>query len=621
MQSNSLKTLAVFSTISLLLAVGIINFLDGFNQRIEEEPSRTLNPSREEREILEKAPTSEDPFQTPPTLGANERASEGLLSIPTFQSQLDESYSYNQRMQKRETSIKEKSQAISFQACQIYWVAAGKKGDGTSESNPAGNITYVLHSYNLTDDIVKVKPGRYNDAIEKFPLNVTDYNSITLESTDGSSKTTIRGKGDTHGFVVRADGITIKGFTIKQCGGENDGRGNEERTQVDDSNNNRITDNTIINNYGEGITLDASNNNRIINNTITNYDNGIRLDDASNNTITSNTITNNSWAGISLWSSSNTSIQRNIISNNHNGIWVGYSSNNTIANNTIIDNLEGGIPLDSSSNTEIMGNLITTNGDGITLNPSSNTNTITNNTITNNEDDGIYLWTSNNTRITDNTITNNTWGVYVYFSGNSTVRANTIMNNHWDGIALDSSDNNIIISNTITDNYWDGIHLADSSGNKIVENIITNNDDDGIDIDEHSKENEIGGNTIKNNEDKNIERGEPPSQGIPMGFVIAGIGIAVVIAVGAAVFVMKKSKRFKRIFAHGEKNLRTPLDSYFLSHGICTFYSSPIRGEVVEESRGDFLSSRMPSSRGSFLWTDPFFNNCRSSRNTWASIR
>ncbi|NIQ05767.1 MAG: hypothetical protein GWO20_08590 [Candidatus Korarchaeota archaeon] len=226
--------------------------------------------------------------------------------------------------------------AFTTRSSATYWVDAGANGDGTSEANSAGNITYVLKNLVTasTYDTIKVKPGVYNHTIESSPLHV-DTAHVTLTSTAGASATVINGTGETDDIKVTASNITINGFTII---------------------------NTEI---------------------------GIYLGASTNNTITNNIITDNTLDGIHLFQSSNTTVADNIIINNsREGISLGHSSKNTIESNTITKTRRG-IFLHTSSNTTVAGNTITTNGHGINLFISSNT-TITKNTITTNGR-GIYL--------------------------------------------------------------------------------------------------------------------------------------------------------------------------------------------------------------------------------------
>lgn len=97
-----------------------------------------------------------------------------------------------------------------------YWVEAGGKGNDT-QSYPAGNISYVLTTYDLIDKPIYVKPGIYNATLENFSLNLTDAN-MTLEATNGPAITIINGTGSTMdnpwAFNVTADMVNITGFTI-----------------------------------------------------------------------------------------------------------------------------------------------------------------------------------------------------------------------------------------------------------------------------------------------------------------------------------------------------------------------------------------------------------------------
>lgn len=166
--------------------------------------------------------------------------------------------------------------APAIDVWETYWVEAGANGEGTSENSPAGNITYILDTYNLTNSIVKVKPGTYNAQIERFPLTLNDT-SVTLEATGSPSDTIIYGPGgveeDYPLIKVAADEITIRRFTIK--------------------------------NYGMAILVTSS-----------------------RNTIQGSLITNNKW-GICLEGSSNI-VKGNTIKSNNIGVSIDHSMNNLV---------------------------------------------------------------------------------------------------------------------------------------------------------------------------------------------------------------------------------------------------------------------------------------------------
>jgi len=186
-------------------------------------------------------------------------------------------------------------------------------------------IIYVPDDYakiqwainNASDgDTIIVRDGIYYE-------NLIINKSIILKSENGSANCIIDGNNSGSVIVIKADEVTIEGFTIKNAG-----------------------------NYGKGIKI-MSNNNVIKNNTILNNLDGIYLTSSSNNSIINNKIALNNLNGIELWNSSNNIIINNIISNNHDGILLWYSSNNIIANNIIALNNDDGIDFRCSSNNNI----------------------------------------------------------------------------------------------------------------------------------------------------------------------------------------------------------------------------------------------------------------------------
>ena len=198
-------------------------------------------------------------------------------------------------------------------------------------------IIYVPDNYtkiqwainNASDgDIIIVRDGIYYE-------NLVINKSITLKSENGSDNCIIDGNNSGSVIVIKADGVTIEGFTIRNAG-----------------------------NYFKGIKV-MSNNNVIRNNTILNNLDGIYLTCSSNNSIINNSITLNYLNGIKLWYSSNNSIINNIISDNHDGILLRYSSNNIIASNIITLNDDDGIDLMHSSDNKIYMNYFIDNSNNI----------------------------------------------------------------------------------------------------------------------------------------------------------------------------------------------------------------------------------------------------------------
>jgi parallel beta-helix repeat protein len=133
---------------------------------------------------------------------------------------------------------------------------------------------------------------------------------------------------------VRAENVTIEGFTIRNGGDNYSGI-------LLSSSENNVVDNLIIDNWC-GIESENTTYNVIANNTITNNVNGIAGQLWSNNTIIGNSITDNLL-----------------------GIWIGYNSmRNIIAFNDIRNHWDAGISMSESYQNLIIGNSILFNNHG-----------------------------------------------------------------------------------------------------------------------------------------------------------------------------------------------------------------------------------------------------------------
>lgn len=305
-----------------------------------------------------------------------------------------------------------------------YWVEVGARGDGRSEDFPAGNITYILDTYVLTDSTVKVKPGIYNAQIETFPLTLDDR-GVTIEATGNPSDTIIYGPGwieeDYPLIELAADETTIRGFTIGNWGvavsvtsSMNTIQGNHitnnkwgirlKDTLHSTCSSNMIRDNTVTNNTDVGINIEGSNN-MITKNNIT--ANGIGVNAGGwNNTVKGNTITNNgdgitvvgmnnmiigniienAWYGVHITAgSSDNLIEDNTINSNHIGVCIDHSTDNLVKENNVSNNRGYGILLEDTSYNTIEGNIISNNGkNGIKLSLNVDNTTIRNNVIRHN---------------------------------------------------------------------------------------------------------------------------------------------------------------------------------------------------------------------------------------------
>jgi parallel beta-helix repeat protein len=144
-------------------------------------------------------------------------------------------------------------------------------------------------------------------------------------------------------ILVNCNRITVKSLNLSNTA---------VGVELFQTNNTKITRNSIKANHRQGITLwDSSCNNIGENNITANNMYGIVLGSSHNNSINGNNITANKWDDIYLSYSSS-----NIISgNNINSISFWYSSYNGISGNNVANN-EGGIYFEDSSNNNIYHN-------------------------------------------------------------------------------------------------------------------------------------------------------------------------------------------------------------------------------------------------------------------------
>ncbi len=200
---------------------------------------------------------------------------------------------------------------------------------------------------------------------------------------------------------------TMKGSTISKCYYSAISLWGEE---------NRIIENTVIENINYGMYVGGQNNNITDNAILNNGGHGLNLG-GSFNIVAENNISSNHHYGINLFGASSNTITQNIISNNKDhGIFSENSNDNVISENQIIENDRSGIFVSRwcDSNDVITNDIKRNNYSGIFLHDDTNFNTIYSNNFTGNLenaiDDGILNeW--------DNGMIGNYWGDYV---GNDT---------------------------------------------------------------------------------------------------------------------------------------------------------------------------------------------------------
>ena len=188
-------------------------------------------------------------------------------------------------------------------------------------------------------DTILVHPGTYaeNVVVNESVSLIGEVKALTI--IDGNLKGTV--------VRIRADNVSITGFTIRNSGSEPSDSG----IFTDHSNWVNISGNTILN-TNDGIDLFYSNGNSILSNTISfNYYGGIVLSSSSYNLVSDNNISTNFLGlyGIQIYSSTHNVVTRNIAFSNFYGIYLSSASYNIVSGNDVLSNYQVGIDVTFSS--------------------------------------------------------------------------------------------------------------------------------------------------------------------------------------------------------------------------------------------------------------------------------
>jgi len=320
--------------------------------------------------------------------------------------------------------------------------------------NGPGNYSKIQDAIdNATDDDTVFV---YDDS-SPYPEHVLVEKSIYLIG-ENKETTVINGGNSLTVLTIKADGVTLSGFTIQQSGVLWINSGIEIR-----SSHNTISGNIISQNY-IGISLYYSSNyNNITGNTImSNEGDGVYLYDSYYNLLSENTISDN-YGGIVLEQSDYNNISANVFRNDGIVI-IGFYQN------TVMNNIVNGKPLvflDGKSDMVVddAGQVVLVNCHNITIQNCDLSNTSV----------GIYLVYTDNCRISRNSISSCRYGAILFQSDSNNISMNTISKNSIAGIYFSICDRNTIMWNAISFNKYIGIALDYSHNNTISTNDIKYN--------------------------------------------------------------------------------------------------------------------------------------------------
>ncbi len=358
-------------------------------------------------------------------------------------------------------------------------------------------------------DTIRVWAGTYNE-------NVVVNKTVILIG-NGTTNTSIDGKGSGDVILITANWTNVSGFKIKGSGDGNSG------IKLNGVSNCTISNNSCLNN-DYGIYLYKASTNYLIGNNISNNNVGIYLRSSLNNNITNNNFLNDGifitgywiehwnthtiplnnlvngkpvyyWKNLTTGTIPSGASQvilancSNILVENQNcsyttiGIRLGFSSNNTLRNNTCNSNNMNGISIFSSFD----GNLVENNNcsynniNGIGIGNSIR-GTIENNTCNSNLNYGIACNIANCDYITNNTCASNNWsGISIFVSNVKNISNNTCVSNNGSGLLIEYSYSLSVSNNNISKNQ-DGMKLYQSFFITLINNSCNTNTVDGINV-------------------------------------------------------------------------------------------------------------------------------------------
>jgi len=192
-------------------------------------------------------------------------------------------------------------------------------------NNDAGIVLYYSSSNNVSGNTF------VNDGLQvEYSGNVVTGNLVNgkpLVYLEEVSDYVVKDAGQV--ILVKCNNVTVESLNLSNT---------DVGVQLFETNNARISGNSIIANNIQGIRLGYSSNNSISGNNITDNYEGLFLGSSSYNNISGNNVMNNSRIGIFLYSSSKNIISGNDVKKNVYGIWLYSSLGNKCHHNNFIDN-------------------------------------------------------------------------------------------------------------------------------------------------------------------------------------------------------------------------------------------------------------------------------------------
>ncbi|UCF64426.1 MAG: nitrous oxide reductase family maturation protein NosD [bacterium] len=288
-----------------------------------------------------------------------------------------------------------------------------------------------------TGDRIFIPGGLYQER------NIIIDKTVTIW---GEDRPVIDGENQSSVFIIKANGVIIRGLVIKNAGVSyiEDNAG----LLIEDARDCVIENNDFINNFF-AIYLSKSSYCTISNNRI--QGNATRESSSGN--------------GIHLWYCKNITVEKNYISGHRDGIYFEFVQNGLIRDNQSEQNLRYGLHFMFSDSCKYTSNTFKKNGVGVAV---------------------MY---TNRVEMTHNTFENNwgsaSFGLLLKEIRDSLIRGNIFYKNST-ALYSEASNRNRIEKNVFTQNGWALRLMANSMDNQIVHNIFEGN---SFDVATNSRQN------------------------------------------------------------------------------------------------------------------------------------
>ena len=312
----------------------------------------------------------------------------------------------------------------------LLLAAPGLAAQTTVEVNPAGpvrTVTEALARVTAGGRIV-VRAGTYAEPVIRVAVPVTIV---------GDSGAVITG-GDHEIFLVTADGVTLRGLTLR--GGEHSFMEDRAAVRFDSVANCVIEDSRLEGTFF-GIYLARSRGCRISRNII----------------VGSSTVEMTAGNAIHLFHSTDVTVDGNLATGHRDGIYLEFARAVRVLGNVSTDNLRYGLHFMFSHECEYRDNRFERNGAGVAVMYTRQMR-MQGNTFADNWGSGAYgllLKEISDSRILDNTFRANTVGIYLEGSARNEVAGNTFEGNGWAVRVLANAEGNQFTGNRFLRNSFD----------------------------------------------------------------------------------------------------------------------------------------------------------------------